>query len=46
MPTINLKSLLELNSIWKDEHMFEFKVIVLTKTFFGETKVYDQYKLI
>ncbi|MEA5405095.1 hypothetical protein VB776_19325 [Arcicella sp. DC2W] len=40
----NQKSFLELKSIWKDEHMFELKVIASNAYFKGETEVYDQFE--
>lgn len=40
------KSFLELKSIWKDEHMFELKVIASNTYFKGETEVYDQFESI
>jgi hypothetical protein len=46
MTSNNRKSFLELKSIWKDEDMFELKVIVSNKLFSGETEVYDQYECI
>jgi hypothetical protein len=42
----NLKSFLELKSIWKDEDMFELKVKVSNNIFSGETEVYDQFESI
>jgi hypothetical protein len=36
-----LKSYLELQIIWKDDHMFELKVIASNGRYFGTTEVYD-----
>lgn len=46
MQSENLKSFLELKSIWKDEHMFELKVTASNNKFSGETEVYDNYECI
>jgi hypothetical protein len=37
----NLKSCLELQIVWKDDHMFELKVIATNGRYFGTTEVYD-----
>lgn len=37
----NKKSFLELKVIWKDEHMFELRVIASNGRYFGTTEVYD-----
>jgi hypothetical protein len=36
-----LKSFLELQIVWKDDHMFELKVTASNGRYFGTTEVYD-----
>ena len=38
----NPKSFLQLKVIWKDEDIFELKVIASNSDFYGKTEVYDQ----
>ncbi len=38
----NPKSFLQLKVIWKDDDMFELKVIASNTDFYGKTEVYDQ----
>lgn len=42
MEPSNRKSFLELKVIWKDDDMFELKVIASNIHFFGSTEVYEQ----
>ncbi|MDQ0781089.1 hypothetical protein [Chryseobacterium sp. W4I1] len=46
MASNNRKSFLELKSIWKDDDMFELKVVVSNNLFTGQTEVYDQFECI